>query len=398
MNLDEFKKDITNLFTNDGLELLTSYLLSLRTQMSKSELSTDQQDIVLNGIFEFITEFSLTHQNSKLNFSDSLNLIDDIGSPSEIIHSFDFNEENEEDSFLCPSCKWENNSNSVYCEYCGKLLSKVDNKKLINKNLRVKEILNNISQKINQDIIDYPYSRSYALSTIIFTAVVFFIRYVSNVSQAQSTYKFINVLFEGIMLSFVSTLFPSIVVALIVGFILDSEFKSEKSLKFRYDKIIKHFEENVEVGLILILMGSSFLCVFFALGSETIITPLVFIIWFIAIISSILIMIYYDKKSLKPTNLNITQLSKLKLIIDKNNNKKFIFFNLKTIPLTLILSFLSLILNYIIPSSIIPVASALVVSIWFLIYLVSYFIIINGFLFIKLNSWRDIRKNYLKET
>ena len=200
------------------------------------------------------------------------------------------------------------------------------------------------------------------------------------------------------MLSFVSTLLPAIVVALIVGFILDTEFKSKKSLKFRYDKIIEHFEENVFVGSILIFMGISFLLVFFALGSGTSLTLLAIIIWIIAFTSSILLIIYYYKPSLKPTNLNLAQLGKLKLRIDKINNKKFLIFNLKAIPLTILFSVITLVINFIFPSSIIPINSGPIGSIWYLVYLVSYYLIINGFLFIQLNSWRDIDKNYLKQS
>lgn len=397
MDVEEFKNKIEIFFTADGLELVINYIESLKTHMEKSEVNNNQQEVVINGIIEFIDEFGSSYQNSKINFSDSLKIIDEIGSPSEIIQSFEFAKDYEEDKLQCPSCKWKNEPKSTYCEFCGKSLSNLNDAVSIKTSNIRKRVYTNLTQKINQEFIDHPYPNSIFLSSMLISVLIFTIGF-NRILVAHSLLEFIAFFIAGFVSSFFVSLFPALLIGVIVGFIIDLKYKSEKSLKFRQAKIIKYFERNVALGFIMVFGGITFGISFYALASNSFILPLLVLIWFASIILDTIIVLYYDKSSERPTKLNLTELNKLKLLVDKNNNQKFIQYNLKIIPIVIIISLLISLLNLSYLSTIENINLVMSGILLVFLYILSFLMISNGFLLIQVYSWREISKNYLKKS
>ncbi len=396
---EDFEKKFTDFFTKDGLDLILNYLHSLKNQLNNSEITIDQQDLVMNGIYEFISEFSLNYTNSRINFSDTLNLIEEIGSPSEIIQSFDFNKIEGYDFVMCPYCKWKNDLQSVFCEYCGKKVKTKEDTSSGIKNLSRNKINSDFKQKLNQDFIDHPYSRSIIIASILSIIII----YISSLPTSlpilfNSPITFILFSLFIVMLSFFLGFFPSIFLGLIFGFIFDLKYKNKKSLKFRQDKILQHFEENRAGGLFLVFIGFTILSLLFGSASASSIRPLIVLIWMISIFLNVFFGLYYDRSGGKPTDLSLTQLNKLKLTVEKINNLELISINKKVVPIVIILSFLTLLLNFNYISSIAPSNLVSILFVLFLVYGISYLAIINGVLYMQLNSWKNVSRIYSNET
>lgn len=394
MDSEEFKEKIGNLFTADGLELVVSYFESLKSKMEKSEINSDQQEIVIKGIFEFIFELSSNYKTSKINFSDTLNLIDEIGSPTEIIESFDFTTDFNKNNLQCPSCKWKNDPKTIFCEYCGKEIKKIYYNSSLKENLLKTEFNKDFTQKLKHDYFEHPYSRNIIYSTLIIT-IILLIRGYRSFLTIHSMFDLILISTIGISLCFAVSIIPSLLLGSFLGFIVNIKIKSKKSLIVRQDKILNHFEQNLAEGFILVFIGTTFLVSWLGFGIDVSFQPLMVLLWSIFIILDIFMIFYYHKPNLKPLNMNLTELGNLKLIVDKNNNKQFLRLNITSIPYILIISFIMIILNYVHFSTTNGFNMVPALTFFFLYYVICCIFIINGFLSIRLNSWREISMKYL---
>ncbi|MCY3412620.1 MAG: hypothetical protein INQ03_13365 [Candidatus Heimdallarchaeota archaeon] len=83
LRLDE----IIRHFSQESSYMIKSYIQSLKDIMIGQKLGIEEEEAVLNGIFDYIDEY-IINETTPISFSDTLSLIDQLGSPSEILSSF----------------------------------------------------------------------------------------------------------------------------------------------------------------------------------------------------------------------------------------------------------------------------------------------------------------------
>ena len=164
--LVENEERILEYFTFDGAELIKNYLQSLKKYVNNVVITKDQQDSVISVITDFIDEYHENYKPSKISFTYTLILINELGSPMEIIQSFEFEVKSEIETKDCVHCGWKNSLNSVYCEYCGKLSEDM------NETTKTSDSyfkISNYKSDFKQSMIDYPYSRSFIIFELFFS-------------------------------------------------------------------------------------------------------------------------------------------------------------------------------------------------------------------------------------
>lgn len=205
---------------------------------------TTKQVGILQGLNEFIMEFMEdSTQPDKINFQRALVLLQEIGSPTEIILTLDASKArelpsigstsaSESSSRICNECYQSNPTDAIYCENCGY-------------NLYAKRRL---KATVSQKIVDHPYSASFlALYGILVVLVSYWEGFV-----VTSHHQPLNIL----AISLINALFPSILLALLVGLVTDFFLKDRKSFTYRYNKVINHFENNFALGLVMVFFSS----------------------------------------------------------------------------------------------------------------------------------------------
>ena len=379
--------DFKKYFTSDSSDLISNYIINLENYMTREGVYTEQINVVINGILEFIGEYATNYKDEKINFSATLGLIEEIGSPTEIVQSLDFKKTNlVSESIICQYCKMTNAIDNIYCEFCGKSIKKILKSNEQDNQTEYYPYKNFIPTR-KQDIIDHPYSRSYLLFTAIFTLLFIFLSYTSDFWKITGHVDGLLFFVGSFLFSLVVALIISLFFSIVFGLIMDIIYKDFKSAKFQYDKIIEHFEENLVAGFMMVFFGITILTLTTFYKSELI--PFTAFFWIAVMIINYLYLIFYGRQSFRPKTLSLTQLNLLKFNIEKKNRDKYYKFN-KTVILPIIL--LSIITSLILNPAITLTPLLLSVMIFSLLYLA----ILNGFLIMQINSWKIILENPIK--
>ncbi len=254
--------ELSEHFTPDAWQMLNSFWHSLQERMKELKIANTQQTTILSGIEEFIHEFIEDYKDrERINFERTLELIQEIGSPSEILQAMDlpieekiiqdrreadiktatvdFREDYSKTTQIkCQICEWLNASDSKFCENCGKRIIKQREMKK--------------PSYIPQEAIDHPYIASLSISYLILITLGVVFHYLRN-SPSNPTRlsheRFIEILHDIPIF----ILIPTIIIGLFSGYVIDHSFLEERRSK--YDTQLSHFQDYYSLGIILTLIS-----------------------------------------------------------------------------------------------------------------------------------------------
>ncbi len=231
-------QDISTYFSPDAWQLVISFLINLQEKLEQFNISMEQQTTVFNGIEEFIQEFIEEYRdNGIINFENSIELIGEIGSPSEILQAIEVSIEEiksrtnilenpksrkkheKGNKLLCRYCSWANESDARFCENCGRKI------------YELVEATNPI--QLPQAIINHPFKTSILLSYLALI-ILGSIGVIISPLSSPSTYSYNQVGlgdFLGDILQ--EVIGPAIVLGLILGFLIKWIYREERSTKYR---------------------------------------------------------------------------------------------------------------------------------------------------------------------
>jgi hypothetical protein len=336
MNLES---SFSQFFTSDAFDLISNYITNLKNYLIRARTDRNQQEVVINGIFEFISEYVSDYKNCKLNFSETLKLIEDIGSPSEIVQSLDIKskELTSINENICTYCKSEISQDAQFCEVCGRTdLNQIKIPSSTNKEDSEFNRFTYFRTSIKQSIIDKPYSRSFLLCLLSLTFLIsiyfildmYLLKTQDNIIK-NSTLGIQYTIFTYLGYGFLISLVLSLPISIIYGIFNDLLFKDFKSKKFHYYKLMEQIEGNLVGGFLMVIFGITFyiLMLSIVISSKIFIENFTFMAysWLILTIGSIFPLVYYGSGS-RPYELNLTQLNILKYKIDKRNSKYAVIF------------------------------------------------------------------------
>jgi len=225
-----FQNEFTNLiphFTDEAWNILQGYLVSLQDTIDSTNISINATNSLLQGIYQYLLDFIVDNQIvTKIDFSQTLQLIDEIGSPKDIIKNIEISDENRPQIFpidmdkgiWCDKCNWSNIPDSLFCQVCGNKLE------------------NYVKQTdLRQKIVDHPYSFSF-LVVLSFLAVV-------SISLFRSG--------EGHLI--IGLIPLTIFLTLIFGYAIRQIFGDELSFKARYNILLEDLEKNYLHSTLLLI-------------------------------------------------------------------------------------------------------------------------------------------------
>lgn len=338
MSYLEFKQELNQLeplFTSDGWRLLRGYVLSLQERLQGSDMTEDQQEAVLRGILEFVYEYSSdTRGGNLISFDRTLSLMEELGSPSEIIQTSSHQppvsvsqvpagtapQETHmaQTGQICSYCKYNNAVDAQYCENCGRSIQGVpDPSEKDYPNWR-------------QDIIDHPYSRSFLLWWLGLGLLALIARFLNpNVDDRLGLEVILTpTIASEVLGSALITFFPAILLGIITGALLDWLWKDQKSLTYRYEKAMEHFEDALVFGALILMAGAVVLTIVM-FGTNALLQVQTEIFGLMAILlwgSSIGYCIYTGWKSDvdKPKDLSYPELLSLKHVAEQRTSEQLI--------------------------------------------------------------------------
>jgi hypothetical protein len=209
-------------FTSDAWQLSNSFFINLTGKFTQFNIPAEKQRATLEGILEYFEDF-VTHFEglTKINYSETLKLLHEIGSPSEIlqmmdvpldVRTHDISGDKPSNKALCPECEWLNDLDSNYCDNCGTSLIDQD------KRIDTKTVL-------PQVVFTYPNGMSLILSAVILSTI--------GLIEALITFTlsdFDNPMEEILLIGILVMFFPSILFGLILGRILEASKQRQHTI------------------------------------------------------------------------------------------------------------------------------------------------------------------------
>ena len=199
MNLES----LMNNFTDDAWYLIEAYFAKLDIQLHDSQLSERKQLSILSGLEDYLCEYIDDYKGrTKISFKLTLKLLEEIGSPHEIIQTLDIshgtkvlNTSSPTQSvsvqpqttytarIVCRNCHYSLAKGSLFCDNCGYQLTR-----------------KSPSMIVPQIIIDHSYLTSFVISWI--AIALFVLSFKLNTGR-----HFIYTLFPDITITSRSTFF-----------------------------------------------------------------------------------------------------------------------------------------------------------------------------------------------
>ncbi|MFW9854857.1 MAG: hypothetical protein ACFFFG_07335 [Candidatus Thorarchaeota archaeon] len=238
-------------FTNDAWSLISSFFLELQKKMQEAAVPTGLQASLLEGLNEFIVEFTEDASSpDKVNYQRALILLQEMGSPTEIILTLDGSKwreptpsettiSTERFSRTCTKCRQPNPNDAFYCENCGYSLYAQRSSKAT----------------VSQIIIDHPYTFSFLAlyGTLALLAWIWGEQTAPHTTLASHIAPLGTALFVAF--------FPAIFLALLFGWVADLFLTDQKSFTYRYNKILNHFEDSFVLGFVMVFFACFFLSI-----------------------------------------------------------------------------------------------------------------------------------------
>ncbi|MFX1505800.1 MAG: hypothetical protein ACFFDC_06750 [Promethearchaeota archaeon] len=250
-------QDFSKFFTSDAWHLVDSFINNLQTKMDQFNIETEEQTTILGGIEEYILEFIENYKDkAKVTFVEALQLIQEIGSPSEILHSmdlpFDQTDQSElitteefspSDKVICRGCDWPNEPESRFCDHCGVKIGEIIDHKWKSR-----------LPSIPYEVIESPYISGFLLAylVLVFGRVLSYIYFYSAIYYPNLIYipdlyrKFSDIPPEMII--------PAFIIGLIFGFVVERIYSTQLT-KYSYDMHLTHLQKYFSLGLVLTLIS-----------------------------------------------------------------------------------------------------------------------------------------------
>lgn len=259
-------QELSTYFTSDAWQLIDSFLNNLQNKMDQFNIKTEEQLTVFSGIEEFILEFVENYKDrAKITFTEALGLIQDIGSPSEILHSMDFpidqipkqevvltqketvTDFRKYDKILCNTCSWSNEPDSLFCDHCG---------------TRIEEIKEDIKTlnlpRIPQEIVNSPYIALFLLTYLALIISGIFAIVFAYSPLTEPNLEFIPDIFYKLNDVSTGMIIPAIILGLIVGFFIRRLYTT-KYAQYRYNVHLTQLQTYFSFGMIITFI-SLWLC------------------------------------------------------------------------------------------------------------------------------------------
>ena len=388
-------KELSSFFTSDAWQLISSFLNNLQTKMDQFNITAEEQKTVFNGIEEFTLEFIENYKDkTKITFTQALGLIQDIGSPSEILQSMDLpidkltkqkvlitQEEKpvdipKHDKVFCLTCGWPNELDSNFCDNCGIRITKVvEDKKAIG------------LPRIPHEIINTPYIASFLLSYLVLIVLGNLALVITYSPLTQPNLEFIPDLFRQLSDIPTRMFVPAVIIGLILGFVI-TRLYSDKLMQ--YDMHLIDLQKFFSLGVVLTLISLWLILIYIPIRVTR--DEMVFLIIFLTLISCTLPIWGIKWNSVnKPSDIPyLTFLKYLKALREYNiRNIRIYNFVGFVIIFFIVTAFWSALMGYTVFE--IPGWTVFGVPAWIALIL-SLLMLLNGVLLLYYYSWVNINR------
>lgn len=200
--------DILQHFSKEASPLIRSYLLSLEDTIAKYDIDPTQKTTVFNGIYSYIDEF-IEEKSIPISFADTMKLLDQLGSPTEILHSL-----NLQDGHDVPVAK-----------PTGVIITPTDG----------------FYGRFKQGIIDHPYSSGIFGSYLVLIALNLLWELYRNTDQSMSAI---------LRSSFLPFIIPALVLGIIFGIVVSRIYRDDASFEVKYKNLSEEYEETPVLAMI----------------------------------------------------------------------------------------------------------------------------------------------------
>ncbi|UCG03056.1 MAG: zinc ribbon domain-containing protein [Candidatus Heimdallarchaeota archaeon] len=378
-------QEFSTYFTSDAWQLVSSFLNNLQAKMDQFSVSTEEQTTILHGIEEYILEFIENYKDrAKITFVEALELIQEIGSPSEILHSMDLpfdqtikpeiiTPENDSSTYAkvkCKACEWPNEPDSRFCDHCG---------------VRIGELIEGRKQlrlpRIPDEIIVFPYISGFLLAylLLIFTGVLTIIITYSSLNYPNLDY--IPELYRKLSDTPPDMIIPAFIIGLIIGYLIE-RFYSGKLTKYRHDVHLTQFQRYFSLGLVLtvIALWLFFIYVPIRVTRDELTTLFIFLTIVCVFFS---IWIYKWNSTRKPSDTPYLTILRHIKGLEEDNFRKILTFNLVGDVGIFLLVFIFW--SPIMPWNVVAIPA------W-IVLVISLIILLNGVLLMNYYSWMHINR------
>ena len=409
VNVSEMINSLSENFTEDAIFLIHSYFDKLQKKLESSGVPQTKQGFIIRGLYYFINEYIEDHtsKNNIISFETTLEILNEIGSPTDIIQTLSFTKDSPigfttsnkgssikpvhtfesttpvlnlpQKQILCKYCYTSNDYSSNYCESCGR-------------NLLYQQ---NFPQSIKQEIIDHNYFITFLFSW--FGLALFQIFFYASFGSSMFSLLFPDIkirqwgvplstlLPTELALSLILSAIPAVFVTFVIGFILDELFLNKlKSSKQKYNQTIDNLQGRFIIGIWLMVTGIILWAFLVMNGFSEFIPPLI-----------ILLMVYgasfwnHFFLAGKPSNVPYFKLLSTKKMLDNHVKEKYFKFN----PIIILLSaFLATLWIFLTDIFFHPEVRIQELFLMGGLVLLSFIIIANGLFFIYFYNWSSIKK------
>ena len=407
INITEILNSLSESFTEDAMFLVQSYFDILQNKLETSRVPQTKKSFVLKGLYYFINEYIEDHvnKNSIISFETTLNILNEIGSPTDIIQTLSFTKDSRMTSItksgpniasrsqsfseltqkanhltVCQYCHTSSESSSNYCENCGKNL--FDQQDFL--------------QNIKQEIIDHNYFITFLFCWFGFAILQAFFYASFGISMFSILFPDIHLKDWGIpssgslTISMILSSIPAFIVSLIVGFLFDQlYFNKLKSSKQKYNQAIEKLQGRFILGIWLTVIGIILFVFLILNGFTEFILPL-FIVLFMYVAS---LLKHFFLKG-RPNDVPYFKLLNTKKLLDNTVKEKYFVFNPISMFMSIILVALwAFLTDYLLHPELefqeLVLVSGLV--------MIAFFIIVNGIFFMYFYNWSYIKEIIQRE-
>jgi hypothetical protein len=402
--LQKIIDEIAENFTDDALFLVQSYFKKLVSKMEESGVPEAKQKFILNGLHYYLNEFieDYTSQKKIISFESTLEILNEIGSPTEIIQTLSFTRLSEMDSnfsdekvertsterikspvtferevqrdglIRCRYCHTMNEKSSNYCDNCGNNLFSQGSS----------------PQNFKQDLIDHNYFITFILCWITFAAVNIIIYVSFDVSMWSLLFPDVHIRKWGIpfpedlAISMLFSIIPAIVTAIIGGYLLDELFfVNLKSQKQKYRQALENLHGRFFVGVWFFVFGILIFTFLSLNGFNEFVLPLMPSLFFYGV------MFWKQFFGEKPYNMPYFKILSTKRSLDNHVKDKFFIFN----PVSILVSFILAVFWAFLSNSFLhPELEAVQLLLAGGLVMISLFVFFNGYFFIYYYDWSYI--------
>ena len=366
-------QEINHLFTDEAWSQFEAYLNSLLLQLTQYNINEQQILHTFRGIEEYVVGYAdELVADSRITFRQTIDLIEDIGTPSEILSELetitDVQQSTEEQQF-CIECGSQISKSLIYCNHCGR------NTTLPNRQF----------SPFKQAIIDNPLGYAFGFvfgGAFLLSLLGFLIGLIAVASGVSITVS----LDFGFIVLIVIVLS---IIASIIGWLIDEIYGEYNSFKQRYERIQGYFESNRFIGHFLVVIGTmTYLLGGIIYRDNALGNPDGNMsAFFVTLLMPMYLLIVMSTSDFpEGQELPYYQLLNLKSHISKKVFLLLFEFNKKSVMPMIIVSGLW---HYLVFQNFLSVTAYAAIPGWFMFLLL--FVVTNGLYYAHLHTWRFLR-------